>query len=137
MDNIKFKKTYQEDNLINIKVFISSKFVNIWQDCYVSCEELIEHSKIILNFINIDETESYVEFGDKTGQCTPSFSMKFEKVDSCGHIRIEMDMEIEDNTIRKHRCQFYIKTEYGLFEKFANSLVNLATNKECKEISLT
>ena len=36
-----------------------------------------------------------------------------------------MDVEINDNPVRKHRSCFYVRSELGLLEKFALSLNSL------------
>ena len=54
-------------------------------------------------------------------------------LDKLGHFNIEMDMEIDDNSERKHRCMFFVKLEYGQVENLANGLLLLG-KKEIDKI---
>ena len=76
-----------------------------------------------------------MEFGKKKGDFTPAFSLRFLPTDNSGHVEIEIDMEIDDNPDRKHRCKFYIYSELALIEQFGRSLILLSENKN-DDISL-
>lgn len=52
-------------------------------------------------------SEYYVEFGDKRGNSTPAFSLLFLLKDALGHVQIEVDMEIDDNS-KRSRDAFFI-----------------------------
>lgn len=134
MDNIIVSKTYHQDNLIQLKFEAKSKYISVWQDCFIEDVNLKNNIEEILNFIK-DKKETYVEFGVKTGNYTPAFSMQLNS-DRMGHIEIELDMEIQDNNTRKHRCLFYIKTEEGLLENFANNLKGLLSENNNGSILL-
>lgn len=134
MDNIILSKKYQEDNLIQLYIQANSKYVSVRQDCYIEDKDLLKNADKLFCFLK-DKKECYLEFGVKTGNYTPAFSMKLNS-DKTGHIQIEMDMEIADNSTRAHRCCFFVKTEEGLLEKFAKSIKLLPSNQENVKICL-
>jgi len=43
--------------------------------------------------------------------------MELLPADSSGHVKIEVDVEIDDNDTRSHRCCFYVNTELGQVEQ--------------------
>ena len=124
MDNICIKKIWEDGELIELYVKIQSQFVMINQTCYISLDDVINNSKIIKKFI-LSNKQTYVEFGKKSGDFSPAFSLELYPSDDYGHLVIEADMEISDNKTRMHRCRFYITTELGLLEKFAEQLYSI------------
>lgn len=46
-------------------------------------------------------------------------------MDSFGHVKIEVDIEIDDNDSRSHRCCFYVNSELGLVGQLGNALKEL------------
>jgi hypothetical protein len=127
MDNIIIKKIYTEDNLLQIRINSYSQYISIWQDCIVDTIQYYNNLDLMLNFLKNKSEKCYVEFGHKTGNYTPAFSMNINKLDNLGHYVIELDMEICDNINREHRCMFNIKTEYGQLENFIKKLKSIDT----------
>ena len=137
MDNIIIKKQYQDNDLIELRVTAQSEIICVYQSCYVQDSAIINNANRIIAFSSNYEEDVYLEFGVKTGNYTPAFSMLIMKADSFGYLKIEMDMEIDDNDIRSHRCKFYINSELGLVERFGYKLKALTTtSEEGTEISL-
>lgn len=137
MDNIWIEKKWQEDNLIELKISATSEFVTAYQDCYIQDCVLDDISKKIDAYIDENgESDCYLEFGNKEGNFTPAFSMKILSKDSSGHVKIEVDMEINDNDLRMHRCCFYVNTELGLVEMFGRSLRRIITGEIGEEAVL-
>lgn len=130
MDNIIIEKRWHDDELLEIKITASTEQIRVNQECYISECALIKNAECILEYISVPEKESYIEYGSKTGNYTPAFSMKFLPIDVYGHMKIEMDMEINDNHTRLHRCSFYINSEIGLVEQFAHKLKQLINEKD-------
>ena len=131
MDNINIKKIWS-DNELNSEIIIiaKSEYVNIMQQSYISQSESIDIGKQIILYSQSNGKEDlYVEFGIKSGNYTPAFSMKFLKLDNLGHINIEIDMEIDDNEERLHRCMFYVKSDLGSIEKMGNFILNISKSK--------
>jgi|AKZA01.1.fsa_nt_gi hypothetical protein len=135
MDNITIKKYMQDSDLIGLDILVESAYIKINQYCYVDKFQLEEKGNQLIEFANKPK-ECYVEFGSKEGNYTPAFSMDIILSDSLGHIRVKMDMEIDDNSERKHRCQFYISSNIGEIENFGKKLVSLISNEIDSEIKL-
>ena len=57
-------------------------------------------------------------------------------LDTSGHMKIEVDIEIADNDARSHRCCFYVKSDLGLVERLGLSIKSLVTAPCGEEISL-
>ncbi len=136
MDNIIFKKIWQDDNLIELKISASCEFVSAYQSCYIQDKRLAEIAEKICNFAENYNESCYLEFGQKEGNYTPAFSMCMLPADMSGHVRIEVDMEIADNDTRSHRCCFYVKSELGLIEQLGITLKDLILEQVGNETSL-
>lgn len=136
MDNIKIEKNWEDTNLLEIKVSAQSKYLSVYQLCYIQDTDLEAIGKRIKEFSFDPSKNCYVEFGEMTGDFTPAFSLDLYPADVNGKIKIEVNMEIEDNDERKHRCCFYIQSEIGLVEQFGNKLIQLSTQASVDEINL-
>ena len=136
MDNIIFKKIWQDENLIELKISANSKFVSAYQNCYIQDMKLEEIAEKILDFMGNYREACYLEFGKKEGNFTPAFSMCILPPDMSGHVKIEVDIEIADNDTRSHRCCFYVKSELGLIEQLGIALKKLITEQDGSEVSL-
>lgn len=136
MDNIIFKKIWQDDNLIELKISANSEFASAYQSCYIQDKKLEEIAGTICNFIENYNEACYLEFGKKEGNYTPAFSMCILPADISGHVKIEVDIEIADNDTRLHRCCFYVKSELGLIERFGMALKKLIIEPDGCEVSL-
>lgn len=136
MDNIIFKKVWQDGNIIELKISVSSEFVIAYQNCYIEDKALIEISEKICSYIENYNTACYLEFGKKEGNYTPAFSMYVLPADMHGNVKIEVDIEIADNDTRSHRSCFFVNSELGLVEQLGKSLKKLISDLEEVEISL-
>lgn len=125
MDNIILETVWQDASIYELKITASSEYITVFQSCYVDSNILKEAKEKIHNYGNNYDRECYLEFGDKTGNCTPAFSLKIFPADIHGHVKIEVDMEIDDNDKREHRCCFYVMCELGQLERFGKSLMLL------------
>lgn len=117
MDNIIFEKLYIDGNLIELRISASSTFVSAYQNCYVDDSALKEMTDKVLNYVVHYDKSCYLEFGEKEGNYAPAFSMCILPASVTGHLKIEVDIEIDDNNKRCHRCCFYVNSELGLIEK--------------------
>ncbi|MBD5516829.1 MAG: hypothetical protein HDR06_19910 [Lachnospiraceae bacterium] len=136
MDNIIFKKIWQDDNLIELEISANCEFASAYQNCYVEDKALLKISKRIQKYIDNCNESCYLEFGKKEGNYTPAFSMCILPVDTSGHMQVEVDIKIADNDTRSHRCCFYVKSELGLIERLGISLKNLVTALEGETVLL-
>lgn len=125
MDYISFEKVWQEDNLIELKIVASSEFASAYQNCYIQDVDLEIIAKRISEYAQNYKEVCYLEFGKKEGDFTPAFSMCILPADMSGHLKIEVDIEIDDNSVRMHRCCFYVNSELGLVEIFGQSIRKL------------
>ena len=94
MDNIIFKKVWQDDNLIELEISASCEFASAYQSCYVEDKVLLEISNRIQKYIDNCNEPCYLEFGKKEGNYTPAFSMCILLADTFGHVQVEVDIEI-------------------------------------------
>ena len=136
MDNIIFEKIWQEGNLLELKVTANSMYVTAFQFCYVSKEQLDILAKKIHSYILNSESGCYWETGPKEGEFLSAFSLQISPAKSNGHMLIEVDIEIGDDTERKHRCVFYVESELGLLERFGKSLCFLKESEYGEDIRL-
>ncbi|MBC1965413.1 hypothetical protein HCJ68_13640 [Listeria welshimeri] len=135
MSNLTISKNWEDNDLLEINVSAEAEFVKVNQLCYVQDIDLKEIGEKIVAYSFEPKEECYVEFGKKEGDFTPAFSLDFLKADNSGRVEIELDMEIDDNPDRKHRCKFYIYSELGLIEQFGRNIILLSENKK-EEIAL-
>ncbi|MBC1483750.1 hypothetical protein HCJ58_05480 [Listeria sp. FSL L7-1509] len=130
MSNLMIAKNWEDNDLVEINVSAEAEFVKIHQLCYVQDIDLKQIGEKIVAYSFDSKEECYVEFGKKAGDFTPAFSLDFLKADNSGRVEIELDMEIDDNPDRKHRCKFYIYSELGLIEQFGRNIFLLSENKK-------
>ena len=130
MDNVVLKKKWEDEECIELSIISQSQYVIVNQNCYISKEALAGNSEMIRSYIEGTNEKTYISFGNKEGNYTPAFSMEIMPPNDYGHITIEMDMEIDDNTTRSHRCKFFVRTEMGLLEEFGKGLYSVC-NESC------
>lgn len=121
-ENIQIKKIWEDSDLIQLEIICWSEFVTARQTCYIQSQSLIQLSEKIQHFVQHPYEQCYLEFGHKSGNYTPAFSMEFSSKDKLGHINIEVDVEIDDNDSRKHRSCFFVRSELGCIERFGKEL---------------
>ncbi len=136
MDNIIIEKVWQEANLLELKVTASSQYVKVFQFCYVSKEQLDCLANEIRLYIYDSKEGFYWETGPKNGNSPGALSLNILPAKITGHIMIEIDIEIEDNFTRAHRCVFYVESELGLLEKFEKRINHLKDRDFNLEIRL-
>ena len=136
MDNIIFEIIWKDSNIMELKVTASSEYINVFQNCYVEDVLLEDAADKIHNYIKNFNEACYLEFGNKTGNYTPAFSLNILPCDNYGHVKIEVDIEIADNDKRAHRCCFYVNCELGQLERFGQSLISLISDDEGSKVSL-
>ena len=121
MDNLIFKKIWQDGDLLELNIIGMCDYVKAHQDCNISKKDLEELANKIKK-INDTCEKIYLEFGKKDGDYTPAFSLLIMPKNKNGHIKIEVDMEINDIETRTHRCMFFVNTELGMLEKFSEKM---------------
>lgn len=136
MDNIFFEKVWQDDNLLELKISASAEFVSAYQKCYIQDTDLEKIAERICKYPNNYRESCYLEFGKKEGKHTPAFSMCILPASVSGHVKIEVDLEIDDNDTRAHRCCFYVNCELGLVENLGHSLKRLVMSDLGEKVAL-
>jgi len=136
MDNIIIEKVYEDSDLMEMKISIKSKFVVAHQYFYVQGWSLEEMANMIYEYTKDFNRSYYYESGEKEGRIAPVFSFEIFPTKSNGSLKIEVDLEINDNNSRKHRCSCYIDTNIGAVERFGKSLINLITGDVGSSIQL-
>ena len=135
-DNITIEKIWQEDDLIELNIKCSAECIIANQTCYIQASDLKDICEQITKCVRQSQQNCYVEFGKKEGNYTPAFSMDISEINASGNVKIEVDMEIADNDIRKHRCCFYVESELGLLEKFGLKLKKLIEGNIGNQVTL-
>lgn len=135
MNNLIFKKIWEDDSAIELGITGISDYVTAYQSCYVQDTALEKIAEEIMYYINNYKNEYYIQIGEKEGNSTPAFSMKFIMADSVGHVNIEVDIEIDDIDNRSHRCVFYISSELGALDRFGKQ-IKLLVNGEIGESAM-
>ncbi|MDE7294239.1 MAG: hypothetical protein K2N72_07425 [Oscillospiraceae bacterium] len=123
-DDLIFKKIWQDEHMLELKITAVSESIKISSEYYITPERITEIGTYILQFISGNQKQGIITAGTFGGNNAPAFAMQMN-CDKCGHILLDITMELNDNARPKHQCSFYIKTEPGLFEKFARSLNGL------------
>lgn len=136
MDNLLIQKVWNDDFVMEFRIVGISHYVSAHQDCYLDMKCVENTSELLNEVCNGSIKECYIVWGIKEGPYTPAFSMKVMWKDKQGHLTIELDIEIADDTSRTHRCVFSISCEVGALERFANNLLNLSEARIGEFVSL-
>ena len=126
MNNISFKRIWQDIDFFEIELSACSDTVSASTKVYVTDDAIIELSKNLLSNIENKNFDFLWENGEKGNNSTPYVSLRFFNKDKLGHVFIEVYMEIDDDgPLDKHNCCFYIKTELGILNNFAKKIINI------------
>lgn len=140
MDNIIFEKTWKDYLFFSLRISLESEFVTAYQYCYIDDIHLRELSEKIQEYMKDYTAPCYLEFGDKKGNHTPAFSMLVLPADVFGRVKIEVDVEIDDeipgSETRSHRCIFFVNGELGAIERLGENMRHLWEGDVGAKISL-
>ena len=138
-DNIIFRKVWEDDCLIELRVTCTSSAASVISNIYVSDDSINELICKIRQFLyskDNDETSSWTSIGSEDGSVA-CVSLRFLKKDTLGHIAVEVFADIDDGGSRaEHHSCFFVNPEYGLLMSFCNRLVQLKENPAGYEIQL-
>ncbi|BDR59370.1 hypothetical protein [Xylocopilactobacillus apicola] len=109
-NNINIKKVWQDSDLLQLSIIASAEFVLVKQLCYIEKNTLRLIGEKIKQYSYDFKENCYVQFGELKGNYTPGFSLDFLAAHYSGNVKIEVDMEIDDNDEWKHRCRFYVNS---------------------------
>lgn len=136
MDNLTITKIWSDENepFFEVRITAHTDIITVYTDCYASVAMFREIKDKITHFA--DEKPSGNEISVDIG--TDNMTSVHIKItgDRAGHILFDITMILDDDSEPKHKCSFYLKTETGLLERFADSLMYLAEAPVDAEISL-
>ncbi len=127
-DKLEMEILWCDNELTELRVDCFSSAVSASTHIYVSDQLVADLIKQINLFLSGKRTECIWMNEEKGDNTTACLSLRFINADKCGHIFIEVYMEIDDGgRYSDHHCCFYITTELGLLTAFCNDLELLRT----------
>jgi hypothetical protein len=138
MGNIEFERIWQDKDFFELRCNVNSDLIYAIIKIYVNDYIIDELSYKINQFINHEIQCFEWETGEKGNGSTPDFIMKVFYKDRCGHIRIEVFLEIDDGaSLEEHNCCFYIDDiEVNQLERFGKGIQHLKENIIGTKISI-
>lgn len=122
-DFISIKKVWEDVGYIKALIECQSSCINIKNEYYIGNETIYDLISGIKSFLSNNKMNFFWQSGEIGDEFAACISMEFIFKDKCGHVLIDVFMEIDDGaSFQKHNCCFYISTEYGQLEQFANNL---------------
>ena len=122
MDNIILKKTAEdkEINWMYLDVECLSNLVKAKVSCMTSDEEINDNiKKIEAYLLNLGKCEVIICFGLGVN---PRIEIKVLEINRNGRLKLEIDMDIDDSNSDRHKCSFFVETEFGLLAQFKEKL---------------
>lgn len=136
MDNLVFTKTLEDGTLIGLRMEANCEFASAYQIFWSQDVLLTSIAKEIIDYSYNSSVMHYIEFGIRKGDHTPP-SVRLLPADRCGHVKIEVDLEIDDDgETRKHRCCFYVNSDLGCLERLGHSLQAMVHGVVGMEVAL-
>lgn len=136
MDNLIMRKVWKDDEFFEIKIIAISDDINISTKCYSSKEAMISMQNTFGQFLNNKEvTDCEISIGRLGGNNLPAVKFRTRK-DRTGHIIFDVTMELDDNAVPKHECNFYLRTDIGLLETLISNIDSFIYAPIDYEISL-
>ena len=121
-DNIILEKIWEDSNLIELTVVLSSSSVCVKRKLYTNETVLFALAHCMKAFLNEKKSRAFWKTGEKGSKGIPLLALEFYWLNRRGHICIIVNTELEgDEDVLQH-CQFCIKTEIALLENFANKI---------------
>lgn len=125
-DYIDIQKIWYDNELAQLEIVCSSAIITASTRIYVTDALIDDLIHQITQFINGQVIESYWANEEKGNSSATCVSLRFLPRDKCGHVLIEVYMELDDNgDYSSHNCCFYLHTEIGLLETFCKRLPQL------------
>ncbi len=124
MDNkMEMEIIWRDGDFIELQVICSSTVVSATAQIYVTNQLIASLISQIQMFLS-REVEETTWINEKRGDDTTAcLSLRFINADNCGHILIEVYMEIDDGgAYSVHHCCFFLRTEIGLLTTFGKNL---------------
>jgi len=138
MNCLSIERIWEDNDFFEIEVIAQSMYVCAKTTNYTTVEAINELSLLLNTFTNNFDDRCFWRSGEKGDGTTPYISFEFIRKDKCGHIDIEIYMEINDGaSYDKHHCCFFIQTELGMLNEFGKSLFILNQSGVGKRVFLS
>ena len=125
---IVIKEYWQDNETYNLLFECCSDYVSVKHRYYIAKDALNNLIDKLELFINFKE-KSFVwkSMEKKFENSAPSISFNFSHKDSCGHILVEVFMEISDTEMSaEHHCCFYIEMDFGDIVALSNKIKTIS-----------
>lgn len=137
MDNLIIKRIWQDEDIFEIRITAESQQVQAYTDSYTTEHNILELSEKLITYSGLPDDDFIWENGAKGDASTPYTSLRFTAKDQCGHIQIEVYLEIDDGApLSRHHCCYFIAAEPGLLNQFGQSLKQINRPVVGTEIAL-
>ena len=136
MNNIIFKRIWQDEGFYEIEVQAQNKVISASTNFYVVDEDIAKLSKELLAFPFGEKKEILWEITEfQNGP--KNISLHIFLTDKVGHIAIEIYMLLKDDfEMKRHNCFFLVSTEIGVLNRFGQRLIGLNKPVIGKSVSL-
>ena len=124
MDNMIFKKIWEDDGFYKISVYVTSSEISISNSIFVNHSDITYLSSMIDKYFQSNK-EFIWEAGVKKSDTEPYFKCKFYPMNIRGHIKIRIFMDIQNTFDEIGYSEFTIITESGLLGKFGSGIKKL------------
>lgn len=137
IDNIIMEKVWEDEDFFEVSIKCLNKKISAITEIYVT-NELVNGLYEKINSILQFQKETVIwKSGMRGNDSTSCVEFNITMKDACGHVIIEVYMEINDGgDLDKHHCCFYVNTEIGMLDKFNNQLISLKERGIGRKISL-
>lgn len=123
-NSISLKKNWEDGDLLSVNASIASENIAL-RSCYYTTKMKIQNLQARLKDFLVYPGESFFwSSGTVRENEVPMLCLKFEYVDVCGHIRIEVTAEVDDGGEESpyHKCCFNVYSEMGLLDALCHEL---------------
>lgn len=135
-DCLLFRKVWQDVDLLELFVQISSKNASISCNYYTSTAKIRDLINGLSVFVEKYKDCYCWSSGDDENMAAPSFSLRFIPKDNRGHVLIEVKADVDDGA-DDHKCCFLMHSELGLLITFNSNLANICNGPVGSDTSIS
>lgn len=130
MDYLRITKKYFDQSEISIEIVVESKFIRAKLDTFVSCDQIISFSDKLQRYSKEYKSECSIELFH--------FKMKLFPIDKRGFVKIEIEMDILDNSDvnSNHSCSLFIHSNLQSIDDFGRRIRGILDREIGYEIVL-
>lgn len=129
---IKLEKWWQDENLLELDLYAQSEQICLKSRYYVSIDSICLLNEHLVSLLDNEINNFCWESGDSSRQDyalipqTPRLGLKIVRIDKKGHIKIEVDAEINDGEEDTyHKCNFNIYLDTYEVIEFVHNIKQL------------